>query len=113
MARAHWHHSVMEHDSGSKLPLFGCQHTDCPSKGVYMWQREATEEEVAADANLQGPHGAVVRNFQGPHRVAVFACQEHALHPDAMAKTHSVACPAPDPGCECHDAEQHHSSTGG
>lgn len=113
MAKAHWHHSYMEHGSGAKLPIFGCQNTECNRRSVYVWQRTATDAEVAADAATEGPYGQVVRNMQGPHHVAVFACAEHALPADDMAKTHGATCPAPDQGCVCNDAEQHQSAPGG
>lgn len=104
MARAHWVHSMEEHVNGSS-PVLGCQYPDCKQRAAHQWQRTATEEEVAADAAAEGPYGSVVRNMQGPHRVAVFACRDHAPTPDSMAQVHGAACPAPDAGCDCHDGD--------
>lgn len=102
MAKPHWTHSHQEHPLGT-TPMWGCQHSECDQQATHGWQRIATDEEVRADAETEGPFGSVVRNMQGPHRVAVFACAEHALEPEQMARTHDATCPAPDPGCECHD----------
>lgn len=113
MAKPHWHHSMHEHDSGAVIPVFGCQHSECTEKSTRVWQRTATDAEVAADAETVGPFGKVVRNMQGPHRVAVFSCEDHALSADDMAKTHGAACPAPDSGCDCNDVEQHATAARG
>lgn len=102
MAKPHWFHTVQEHPHGV-VQLYGCQHSSCKQAATHQWQREATEQEIEADAQTQGPYGSVVRNFQGPHRVAVFACKDHVLENDSMAAVHVSSCPAPDEGCTCHD----------
>lgn len=81
----------------------GCQHTACDQPAGFQWQRAATDAEITAEHAAQGPYGDVHRNSTGPHSVAVFACEEHALHPDSAALRHGHDCPAPDPGCVCHD----------
>lgn len=104
MARHYWTHSYEEHASGP-VAVQGCQFPDCRDRATHQWQRAATEEEVAADAAQQGPYGSVVRNMQGPHRVAVFACPDHALSHDSMARTHLAECDAPGQDCNCHEAD--------
>jgi hypothetical protein len=101
MAKPHWSHSYTEGANDQQIPVWGCQHSDCTSKATHQWQRTATTEEIEAEASTEGPFGSVVRNMQGPHRVAVFACAQHTLPLDAMANTHDAACPAPDTGCGC------------
>jgi len=101
MAKTYWSHSYTEGPHDTQIPVWGCQHSDCTEKATRQWQRTATPYEVEADLSTEGPYGSVVRNMQGPHRVAVFACEEHAPPLDAMAQTHDAACPAPDPGCGC------------
>lgn len=113
MAKAHWYHSVVEHESGAQQPVYGCQRSDCTQPAAHSWQRAATDAEVAADAATEGPFGRVVRNPQGPHRQAVFACAEHVPPTEDTVRTHGATCPAPDPGCACDDDEQHHSASGG
>jgi hypothetical protein len=77
-------------------------------RGVWQWQREATEAEVQEELSLEGPYGPVARNPKGPHNVAVFACDDHTFkntdgthNLDRMAMPHVQTCPAPDAGCEC------------
>lgn len=100
MAKPHWFHGESQQH--------GCQHSACNEKALWQWQRKATEQEIQAEASLQGPYGDVIRNSQGPHVVAVFACEQHtpklesgAHHLDNMAMHHASDCPAPDEGCGC------------
>ena len=100
MARKHWIHRESQQD--------GCQHSQCARKTTWQWQRYATDAEVDNEMNLQSPDGQVIRNMEGPHRVAVFACDEHtpkngdgSHHLELMAISHQRDCPAPDAGCEC------------
>lgn len=113
MAKTHWHHSVVEQDSGIRTPVWGCQHSACKEPATHQWQRSATDDEVAREYATQGPYGQVIRSWQGPHTVAVFACAEHALHAEGMANTHGATCPAPDPGCDCNDQPRSESPTSG
>jgi hypothetical protein len=104
MAKERWHHSMVEaHNVVS--PVWGCQHSRCNEKATHGWQRDASQQEIDAEANLQGPYGKVIRSTQGPHLVAVFSCAEHAPAPESMARAHNVDCPAPDPGCDCDGAD--------
>lgn len=108
MAKPHW--QVLTQDTqGNPTPDgFGCQHTTCTNKATWQWQRHATDTETTTEHNLQGPHGTIHRNPQGPHHTAVFACNTHAF-PDKngnpnlniLALIHDPDCPAPDPGCNC------------
>jgi hypothetical protein len=93
VASPHWIHEESQQH--------GCQATGCRNAAVHQWQRAATEAEIEAEANIQGPYGQVYRNPEGPHRTAVFACQDHILDIDNMVYPHTAHCPAPDPGCEC------------
>lgn len=104
MARAYWVHSAEEHPHGL-VSLPGCQHPTCTQRATHQWQRAATEEEVEAEATRQGPYGSLVRNMQGPHRVAVFACEDHILPHESMARTHLAECGAPGEDCNCHEAD--------
>lgn len=86
----------------------GCQHSDCTNQATWQWRRLATEDEITAEANTQGPYGDVHRNPEGPHHTAVFACPEHAFptkegtpNLDVLALIHDHDCPAPDEGCNC------------
>lgn len=99
MARAHWQLPV--HNGPGAV--FGCQHSTCGGAATHSWQRLATGAEISAESGRVGPYGVVVRNPEGPHRVAVFSCAEHALTADAMALVHVAVCPAPDSGCDCYD----------
>lgn len=102
MSKPHWTHPAGGH---------GCQFSDCADRAAFQWRRSATDAEIQHELNLQGPYGAVHRNPEGPHAVAVFACethvckrfindtQEHDL--DSMALLHRHDCPSPDAGCEC------------
>ncbi len=94
MAKEHWYHDK----TGMR---FGCQHSTCTSPAFTQWQRAATAAEIAAEHHLQGPYGDVIRNPEGPHHIAVFGCQEHALPMDRAALRHAADCPAPDDGCVC------------
>lgn len=105
MAKAHWTHDSYNPETGQSVQRHGCQQTECEEPATHGWQRTATEEEIEAESVAQGPFGEVIRNWDGPHKVAVFACGEHVLPLDSMAATHLSRCPAPDLGCECHDGE--------
>lgn len=96
MAKPHW--QVLGDDGPQG---WGCQHTDCFRKATRQWHRASTEAEITADTDAQGPYGDVYRNPTGPHTVAVFACDDHALTLDDEVKHHVHDCPAPDPGCVC------------
>ncbi len=100
MSRPHWVHSY-EDSAYGPTPVRGCQFPECDQRAAYQWQRAATEEEIAAENSFQGQYGAVVRNNTGPHRVSVFACQEHAPSSDDMTYYHEALCPAPAEGCGC------------
>jgi hypothetical protein len=113
MAKPHWSHSYIDGPNEARIPVWGCQHSDCTSKATHQWQRTATAEEVATEAATPGPYGSLVRNAEGPQRVAVFACAEHILSLDAMAQTHDAACPAPDSGCGCDAPNSSHAAARG
>lgn len=102
MARSYWIHSYEEHANGT-IPVQGCLSPGCDQRATHQWQRLATEDEIAAEHSQEGPYGAVVRNMQGPHRVAVFSCHKHTLRHDSMARTHLAECAAPGEVCNCHD----------
>lgn len=93
MAVPHWTHDG--------FGAYGCQATACGKPAVHQWSRNATETEIAAEMNLQGPFGEVHRNPQGPHVVAVFVCEDHMMPIEKMVFCHREYCPAPDEGCEC------------
>lgn len=108
MAKPYWNHSFDSGDTQPPVQRHGCQHSGCDQPATWQWQRTATEEEVRADAAVEGPYGQVHRNFNGPHRVAVFACSGHAFpgkdgqpNLDVLALVHDHDCPAPDDGCNC------------
>lgn len=108
MAKEHWLHSTGEPVTEPVSPTYGCQHSECDGKATWQWQREATEEEIAQELRLESVYGEIVRNPQGPHNVAVFACDEHTPKDengnhnlDSMAMRHAHHCPAPDAGCDC------------
>lgn len=104
MAKPHWIHQTLDPDTGQPLTQHhGCQHSTCDQPAQWQWQRAATEAEIDAETRSQGPYGDVHRNPQGPHTIAVFACQEHAPDLDTAALRHAHDCPAPDPGCACHE----------
>lgn len=106
MAKPHWQITETNPETGETITTaFGCQHDLCDTKATVQWQRAATADEINADATQEGPYGPVIRNPQGPHNVAVFACDTHALPPAQAAIRHTPDCPAPHPAaaCECED----------
>lgn len=111
MAKPHWEISG-PHPNDPELPHvilgYGCQNSGCTQKATWQWQRDATADEVAAEAALEGPYGELYRSSQGPHSVAVFSCDDHAFkaedgshHLDRLSIRHASQCTAPDPGCAC------------
>jgi len=75
MPKPHWQHP------DTNTP--GCQHTNCTNQATWQWQRHMTNEEVTRHQTQQGPHGEI-HHGPGPHHTTVFACQNHAPHPNQL-----------------------------